>query len=160
METVIGRGAGQESSSSCEVEGVVTSGVLVEPVLPEVSGAAAGVNAAQGEEVLGAGDRPPHARLFAAGADDGFAAGLDDPGADEQSLPAKRAVLHARDVVHEIAQGRVDRRRLGAAAGLPSAFVDEPLDAVAQESLGPTTQPRLVVGVLGSLACRPAASAA
>ena len=90
-----GGDAGQESSSSCEVEGVVTSGVLVEPVFPEISGAAAGVNAAQGEDVLGAGDRPPHARLFAAGADDGFAAGLDDPRADEQSLPAKRAACRA-----------------------------------------------------------------
>jgi hypothetical protein len=48
-------------------------------MLPELLEAAAGANAAQGENVLRPGFAPEDARLFAPGADDRLAARFDDP---------------------------------------------------------------------------------
>jgi len=57
--------------------------VLVEPVFPELVQAPAAVDATQGQHVFCAGKGPKHAGLFAAGSDDGFAAGFHDAGANE-----------------------------------------------------------------------------
>src|SRR6266496_2297115 len=72
-------GARQISSSlGGESESIVASGMGIEPVFPEFIEAAAGLNAAQGQYVYGTGFTPEHARLLAAGTDDGFAPGFDD----------------------------------------------------------------------------------
>ena len=50
----------------------------VEPSLPELVEATTRMDAAQGQNVFGAWLTPKHARLLAAGTNDGLAAGLDD----------------------------------------------------------------------------------
>ena len=57
-----------------------------------------GMDSAQNQHVLGTGRAPEHARLFAARADHGLAAGLDDTGPDEQALPTKGPILHSFDM--------------------------------------------------------------
>ena len=52
----------------------------------------------ESEDGVGTADGPEHAGLFEAGADDGFAASLHDPRADEQVLAAELGVAHARGV--------------------------------------------------------------
>ena len=89
-------------------EAVVTSGVIVESLLPELVESAAGVDAAESQDVFGSRLPPEHPGLFAAGADDGLAPSFDDARTDEKALTAKRAVLHAFDVVDEVSQSCLD----------------------------------------------------
>jgi hypothetical protein len=63
----------------------------------------AGLGAAQGDD--GAGDGPVHAGLLDALADDGFASGFDDAGADEQTVGAEPVVAYSGCVGLEVAQG-------------------------------------------------------
>jgi hypothetical protein len=56
----------------------------------------------QGNDSVGCPHSPEHARLFAAGPDDGFAVGFDDTGADEQMLAAEFGVAHALGVVGKV----------------------------------------------------------
>ena len=53
--------------------------------------------------MLGAWDTPVHAGLLATTADDGFAAGFHDTGADEEAGFAVGAVLHAGGIVARLA---------------------------------------------------------
>ena len=71
---------------------------------PDLVEAVAGVLAAQGEDAGGAGDVPAHAGQFEALADDGFAAGFDDAGADEHAVVAEVGVAHAVGVGFEVRQ--------------------------------------------------------
>src|SRR5215204_6726110 len=94
----------------------------VEPELPELIHSSAGVNAAQGEDVLRAGLGPEHAGLFAPCADEGFAAGLDHTGANEVTRLTERAVLHSGDVADKVAQGFFDRLFLRLACAFLTRF--------------------------------------
>ena len=77
------------------------------------------MGAAEREDSVGAFHRPEHAGLFEAGADHGFAASLDNEGADEEMLSAELGVAHALYVVAEVvglganlfSQGRVSGTR-------------------------------------------------
>src|SRR6266478_1804184 len=60
--------------SSGEGQRVVERRASIEAIFPEVGEAAAVMNAAQGDDLIGSGDGPKHPRLFAAGTHDGFAA--------------------------------------------------------------------------------------
>src|SRR5258708_32155306 len=57
---------------------VVSGGVSIEPILPELSQPEAAMNAAQGQHALVTWLAPEHARLLATGTDDGFAARFND----------------------------------------------------------------------------------
>ena len=59
-------------------QAIVTGGVSIKPVLPELSQPAAAVDAAQGQHIFGTGLAPKHARLLATGTDDRFAARFND----------------------------------------------------------------------------------
>lgn len=73
---------------------------------------------------------PEHARLLASGTDHRFAPGFDHPGANEAALPAEGAILHARDIVHEVAQFLFDGLGAGLAGALPPGWAQdhEPTD--------------------------------
>ena len=60
--------------------------MLIGPEFPEGILTTTGMDAAKSQDVLVSGDTPKHARLLAAGTDDGFAAGFNDARADEPSL--------------------------------------------------------------------------
>jgi len=60
------------------------------------------VAAAESKDGVGSANGPEHAGLFEAVADDGFAAGFDDAGADKQMLPAKFGIAHAPGVVRKV----------------------------------------------------------
>lgn len=62
--------------------------------LPELLLAAAEFAAAQGDNGVGALNRPTHAGLLEPGADDGLAAGHHHPPADGQALAPKARVAH------------------------------------------------------------------
>src|SRR5258708_11668993 len=64
----------------------------------------AGLAAAEGDDRVGSGDGPVHAGLLESLSDDGFAAGLDEAGADEQAAGAEPAVAHAGRVGEEVAE--------------------------------------------------------
>lgn len=49
-----------------EREAVVASGMIVQPIFPELIKSLTGLDTAQGQDALGAGFSPEHARLFAA----------------------------------------------------------------------------------------------
>ena len=51
--------------------------------------------ATEGEDGVGAVDRPEHAGLFETRTDDGFATGFDDAGANEEVLLAELGIAHA-----------------------------------------------------------------
>lgn len=59
--------------SGGQSEGIVESGLIIEPVFPERIEAMAGMNTAQEEDVIGSRHAPEHARLLVRGANDGFA---------------------------------------------------------------------------------------
>jgi hypothetical protein len=61
------------------------------------------MDAAQGQDVFGTGHTPKHARLLATSTDDGLAAGFDDAGPNEEAVTPEGALLHAADIVDEIA---------------------------------------------------------
>ena len=79
-------------------------GGLVVRLCPDVVEAVAGLVAAQGEDGGGAGDVPAHAGQFEALTDEGFAAGFDDAGADEQAVGAEVGVAHPVGVGFEVRQ--------------------------------------------------------
>ena len=58
--------------------------------------------AAESEDGVRAAYCPEHAGLFAAGTNDGLAAGFDDTGADEQVLPTEFRVSHALGIFFKI----------------------------------------------------------
>src|SRR6516225_11405454 len=60
------------------------------------------VSAAQRQDGVGAADSPEHAGLLEARADDGFAAGLDNAGTNEQMLAAELGVAHTLGVFLEV----------------------------------------------------------
>ena len=107
-----------------QVEAIVDSGTGVQPLLPELVAASAGMNAAQSQDIFGARRAPEHAGLLATGADYGFTAGLDDPGTDEQALPTKGPVLHSFDIVNEVAQFLVNLLRLRLADAFGAGFLE------------------------------------
>jgi len=74
----LAQGAGQKSSLGGQGEGIVEGRGGVGAGFPEGFPGVAGFEAAQGQDVPGARAAPEHARLFAAGADDGLTAGFDD----------------------------------------------------------------------------------
>ena len=115
-----------------QAEAIVGRSVGVESLLPEIVPAATGMDTAQSQDVLGAGLAPEHARLFAARADDGFAASLDDARADKQPLAPKGAVLHSFHIMHEVVQLFLDRLSLRFAQTFGAGFFNEVFDAVAQ----------------------------
>ena len=115
-----------------QAEAIVGSSMSVEPLLPELIPASAGMDAPQRQDVFGAACAPEHARMFATRADHGLAAGLDDPGTDEQALPTKGPVLHAFDVVNEVAQFLVNLLSLRLASAFLAGFLNEVFDAIAQ----------------------------
>ena len=86
--------------------------------------AAIEVAASQSQDGVGAAHSPEHARLLAAGTDDGFAACFDDAGADEQMLRAEFRVAHAlgvflkvvgldADLFGQLGIGRIDGTERG-----------------------------------------------
>src|SRR5271157_5124811 len=115
-----------------QAEAIVLGSMRVESLFPELIPAVAGMDAAQGQYVFGTGLGPEHARLFAAGADHGFAAGLDDTGADKQALAPKGPVLHSFDIMDEVAQCLVNRLSLRLAGALLTGFFNEIFDPVTQ----------------------------
>jgi hypothetical protein len=58
--------------------------------------------APQGNDSVGAANRPEHAGLLEAGADDGLASRFDHARADKQVLAAKLGVTHALGISLEI----------------------------------------------------------
>ena len=81
---------------------LITMGKDFKAVIPKFIKLAAGMNASKGQDILSALAAPKHAGLFTSGANDGFATGLNDPGANKEVLSAEGAILHAADVVEEI----------------------------------------------------------
>jgi len=117
---------------SHQAEAIVSSSMSVEALLPELVAAPAGMDGAQSQDVFGTGGAPEHARLFAAGADHGLAAGFDDPGTDEQALPTKGPVLHSLYVVNEIAQLLVYLLSLRLTGAFLAGFLNEVFDTITQ----------------------------
>ena len=117
---------------SHQAEAIVASSMSVEALLPELVAASAGMDAAQSQDVFGPGLAPEHARLFAARADHGFAASLNDPGTDEQALPTKGPVLHSLYIVNEVAQFLVNLLSLRLAGAFLAGFLNEVFDPIAQ----------------------------
>jgi len=75
---------------------------------PDLVFGAAGLLAAEGGDGVGAVDGPVHAGLLEPLADDGFAAGFHDAGADKQAALAEPVVAHAGRVVLEVAERRLE----------------------------------------------------
>ncbi len=69
--------------------------VRVRPPIPVVLKAVAELAATESEDGVGTFDRPDHTRLFQPGSVDGFAPRIDDAGAGEKALRAKRRITHA-----------------------------------------------------------------
>src|SRR5467141_1171225 len=97
----------------------------VEPRFPEFIEPTAGVNTAQSQNIFGPRLAPEHARLLAAGSDDRLASRLDDTRADEETLPAKGAILHARHVVDEVTQFLLHHLGPGFAGAFFASLGDE-----------------------------------
>ncbi len=115
-----------------QAEAIVGGGTGVKPLLPELISTSARMDTAQSQDVFGAGRTPEHAGLLAARADQGFAAGLNDPGADEQALPTKGSVLHSLDIVNEVAQFLVNLLSLRLAGAFLAGFLNEVFDTITQ----------------------------
>jgi hypothetical protein len=60
------------------------------------------VTAAQGQNGVCAANGPEHARLLATGTNDGFAACLDNAGADKEVLRTELRISHSFPVVIEV----------------------------------------------------------
>jgi len=88
---------------------------------------------------------PPN---IASGADHFLAARLDHTGTDEETLTAKGAILHARDVVDEVGQFPFDCGGLGLAQALLSARSDQFLHLVFEQLPSPAPQTGFVVWAL------------
>src|SRR6266481_8000972 len=106
------------------------------------------MDTAQGQYVFGTGLAPEHARLFAARADHGFAAGLDHPGTNEEALAAKSPVFHSLHIMDEVPQLLLDRLSLRLASTFLAGFLDEVFHTVAQQAPDPPASPSFVFGVL------------
>ena len=115
-----------------QAKAIVPGSLRVKSLFPELIPASARIDTAQSQYVFGTGRAPEHARLFAARADHGLAAGLDDPGADEQALPTKGPVLHSFHIVNEVAQFLVDLLSLRLAGAFLAGFLNEVFDTIAQ----------------------------
>jgi hypothetical protein len=76
--------------------------VIIEALLPELIKPTAGVDTAQGQNILGPWLAPEHAGLFAARSDDGLATGLDNARTDKETPAAEAAILHAGYVVDDV----------------------------------------------------------
>jgi hypothetical protein len=90
-------------AANCQREGIVAGGVGVKPLRPELAKPATALNAAQRQDVLCAWFAPEHARLLAPRADHCFATGFNHPRPNKEALAAESAILHARDIVNEVA---------------------------------------------------------
>ena len=93
------------------------------PIGPVVFEVAVEFAAAQGDDGIGASNRPKHARLLEAAPDYGFAACFDYAGTDEEMLGAKRGVTHSLGVLFKVSglltnlfgqfwRGRVDQAKI------------------------------------------------
>ncbi len=117
-------------------------------MFPEVVPLSAGADAPQSQDVFGAGFRPEHPGLFAAGAHDAFAAGFNHARANEVSVLAERAVLHARHVVFEVMQSLLDVRFARPAPAFLLGGVNDLLHAVFEQQPFPNAQPFLDLWML------------
>ena len=124
-------------------QAIVAGSLSVEPLFPELIQPAAGMDAAQSQDIFRTGFAPEHARLLAAGADEGLAAGLDDPRADEEALTAKGPILHSFHIVDEVSQFVLDRLSLRPAGTFLAGFFNEVFDAVAEQPPHPAAAPGL-----------------
>jgi len=79
-------------------------------------------------------------------ADDGFAAGLDDPGADEEAALAEPVIAHAGGVVLEVAQGGVQLVLLDSGERELAGGRHDAVDVAVVEVLQPGGEP-LVLAV-------------
>ena len=61
------------------------------------------MDTAQSQDIFGTWLTPKHARLLTTSTNDRLAAGFDDARANEEALTAESAILHAGDIVDEIA---------------------------------------------------------
>lgn len=129
----------------------MTSGKLSEAVLPEVVIASAGMDTSKGEDVFGPWFSPEHAGLLTARSHYGFASGFDNAGSNEEPLPTEGPVLHAVDILDEVEQFLLHRRRAGGCGTFLTGFIQEELDAVLEQALCPLAPPpRVIEMVLAS----------
>src|SRR5712691_4850797 len=111
----------------------------VEPLFPEFIEPMAGVDTAQGQNVLGTRFAPEHARLLAAGSDERLAPGLHHARTDEETLAAEGAILHPRHIVDEVTQLLLHRLGLGLAGAFFAGLSDEFLHLVFEQLPGPAS---------------------
>ena len=104
----------------------------IEALPPELIAASAGVDGAQSQDVFGPGPSPEPARLFAAGADDGLAASLDDARADKEALAPEGPLLHSFHIVNKVRQRLLDLLGLRLTGAFGAGLLNEVLDAVTQ----------------------------
>ena len=102
----------------------------VEAHFPEVIEPATGPDAAKSQDVFHSAYPPEHARLLAASADDGLAAGFDDSRTDELAPAAEGAILHARHVANKVSQFLFHRLGPGGAGAFLARAGDELFDLV------------------------------
>ena len=88
------------------------------------------MDTAEGEDFVRARFAPKHARLLASLADDCTAARFDHPGADEVFFCPEGSVLHACDVVHEVAQSSFHFPNFPPLEGLLAGLLDDAFDPV------------------------------
>src|SRR5690242_5190173 len=67
--------------------------------------------ASQGDDGIGAANRPEHSRLFEAGTNYGLASSLNHTGANEQMLTAELGIAHTLGVPVEV--NRLDAKLVG-----------------------------------------------
>ena len=115
---------------SCQGQTIVGGSLGVEPVLPELVQAPAAMDATQCQNVFSSRLGPEHPGLFAAPANDGFAARFHHARTDEVPGLPEGAILHPADIGGEIVQGFLDRLRARTASALLAGFFDKPLDLV------------------------------
>jgi hypothetical protein len=108
---------------------------------PEGIGVTAGVNTAEGEDFICLGQTPEHTGLLVPFVDDGFTAGLDDSGTDEVVFSSKSAVLHARNVVHEVAQSGFHLSHFALSQSLSTGRLDDALHAIPEQEFFPILAP-------------------
>lgn len=137
-----------KNSSACELEGVIAFDMVVEAEFPEVVQTFAALDATQCQYVLNARLGPEHPRLFASLADDGLATGLDQTRSVEVALFAEGPVLHALDVLLEVAQLFFHRPGLSLALAGLAGFFDRRLHLVPELAFGPAMVLFFVIGLV------------
>src|SRR5438094_8305389 len=123
----------------CQSQAVVTSSMRVKSLGPELAESAAAVNATKRQHVFGTRLAPKHARLFAPGADYGFAARLDHSGTDKEAFLTESAILHAGDIADEVTQLFFHRLGLRLAGAFLTDLSNELFDLVVEQPLGPAS---------------------